>query len=176
MEDFEPQDFETFDQTVERLLGIERQLAARFGLTGNIRAQLIEMDKANKLIEDALVADWHCAYATYDSELRHMMICIPTQGDPAELAAQLAAHLQGGPLPPGYIYKPLEEIYAEGRIDDCTCGLISCVCKVVRVHKQDCRFRISLVCPVGIACEHGSELCPICDACTCQGDHAEVRP
>ena len=34
-------------------------------------------------------------------------------------------------------------------------------------HKEHCKFRIAMVCPVGVACEHGFDVCPICDTCTC---------
>jgi hypothetical protein len=50
---------------------------------------------------------------------------------------------------------------------DCTCGMLSCVCHLTAGHAKECRYRISLLCPVGIECEHGWDVCPICDPCTC---------
>ncbi len=55
----------TFEMTKARLEAIEAKLAERFGLTGDVRAQLIVMDKTNELEEDDLVADWHCELASY---------------------------------------------------------------------------------------------------------------
>lgn len=53
--------FDTFEKSKARLEAIEATLAARFGLTGDVRAQLREMDLENRLVEDRVVADWHCA-------------------------------------------------------------------------------------------------------------------
>lgn len=47
------------------------------------------------------------------------------------------------------------------------CGHLSCVCSVLANHQEDCRFRRSVTCPVVIACEHGYDVCPMCDPCTC---------
>ena len=43
-----------------------------------------------------------------------------------------------------------------------------CSCDVDTLHKPDCRFRKSAQCAVGIECEHGYDLCPICDKCNCE--------
>lgn len=42
-------------------------------------------------------------------------------------------------------------------------------------HKPDCTFWRALSGPVAIECEHGYDVCPICDPCTCQdaAEHAE---
>ena len=48
-----------------------------------------------------------------------------------------------------------------------TCGHIACVCGTQKRHKPKCAFRISATCAVGIECEHGRDVCPICDPCTC---------
>lgn len=54
------------------------------------------------------------------------------------------------------------------RIAECAqCHHFACVCVTQRRHDEKCKFRISATCPVGIACEHGRDTCPICDPCTC---------
>jgi len=58
---------DTEEASKGRLEAIEAQLAARFGLTGDVRAQLRQMDLENKLDEDNLVADWHQEVAWYES-------------------------------------------------------------------------------------------------------------
>ncbi len=47
------------------------------------------------------------------------------------------------------------------------CGHVSCVCGILADHVEDCMFCRSATCAVGIACEHGRDVCPICDPCTC---------
>jgi hypothetical protein len=47
------------------------------------------------------------------------------------------------------------------------CGYLSCVCNVLKRHEIGCKFRFSVTCPVAIECEHGYDVCPICDPCTC---------
>jgi hypothetical protein len=49
----------------------------------------------------------------------------------------------------------------------CTCGHICCVCDILRDHKEGCQYRRSVTCAVPIECEHGRDVCPICDECTC---------
>ena len=34
-------------------------------------------------------------------------------------------------------------------------------------HEKDCKFRRAIECPVAIECEHGYDVCPKCDPCTC---------
>lgn len=59
-----------------RLSDIERQLAKRFGFTGDVRQQLIELDKANRLVEDELVADWYDELASLkDFERKPVVQC-----------------------------------------------------------------------------------------------------
>lgn len=55
------------------------------------------------------------------------------------------------------------------------CGYISCVCRVRETHEDGCRLRISMECPVGVACDHGYDVCPICDKCTC-GERITLQP
>ncbi len=52
------------------------------------------------------------------------------------------------------------------------CGQLACVCVIQSRHKPDCKFRISATCAVGIQCEHGSDVCPVCDPCTCGAEVA----
>lgn len=49
----------------------------------------------------------------------------------------------------------------------CFCGQIECVCAWVADHATYCRFRRSVLCRVAFECEHGYDVCPICDACNC---------
>jgi hypothetical protein len=53
------------------------------------------------------------------------------------------------------------------------CGHIACVCVIQDRHKANCRFRISATCPVGIECDHGYDVCPICDPCDCGASQNE---
>lgn len=54
------------------------------------------------------------------------------------------------------------------RAKDCFCQLIECVCNQVRDHKEDCHFRKAMICAVPISCQHGVDVCPQCDPCSCQ--------
>lgn len=48
------------------------------------------------------------------------------------------------------------------------CGHLACVCRVQRDHVPDCKYRLAVCCAVGIECEHGYDVCPTCDPCTCK--------
>ena len=49
-----------------------------------------------------------------------------------------------------------------------TCGFFDCVCAIKIDHKDGCRYKAAMLCPVGIACsDHGRDVCSICDPCTC---------
>jgi hypothetical protein len=54
-----------------------------------------------------------------------------------------------------------------------TCGHLSCVCRIKAIHVEDCRFRRAITCAVPIECDHGRDVCPVCDPCTCPDDEAE---
>ena len=57
---------------------------------------------------------------------------------------------------------------ARGRVVDCDCQLLQCVCAEARRHAKECRYRFAMTCAVPIACDpHGRDVCPTCDACTC---------
>jgi hypothetical protein len=49
-----------------------------------------------------------------------------------------------------------------------TCGFFDCVCQIRKDHKVGCRVRQAAECPISVECEHGVEVCPICDACDCR--------
>lgn len=66
------------------------------------------------------------------------------------------------------IFEDEEEYLARGRVADCDCQMLQCVCVEARKHKPECRWRTAILAPVGFACEHGFEECPTCDACTCE--------
>jgi hypothetical protein len=44
---------------------VEAELAKRLGIQGSPRDELIRLAKANQLIEDELVSEWHALYAWY---------------------------------------------------------------------------------------------------------------
>lgn len=69
----------------------------------------------------------------------------------------------------------LEEFASRNRVDDCDCGQITCVCVTVRAHREDCKFRFAIAIPVGIECEHGYDVCPTCDPCTCDARREDLR-
>lgn len=50
----------------------------------------------------------------------------------------------------------------------CYCKQIACCCWVFTKHPDPkCKFRVSMLCPVGVECDHGRDVCSICDPCTC---------
>jgi Protein of unknown function (DUF1653) len=59
----------TIDETLAELRRIEKLLAERYSLTTDseieIRGLLITMDRNSGLVEDRLVADWHCQLTSY---------------------------------------------------------------------------------------------------------------
>jgi hypothetical protein len=51
---------------------------------------------------------------------------------------------------------------------DCSvCGYLACVCEVLAAHKNGCRFRLAATCAIPVECDHGLDVCPTCDPCTC---------
>ena len=56
---------QTIDSVRTELEALEEILAVRFNLSENVRTQLFELDRANGLIEDEVVADWHCTLAIF---------------------------------------------------------------------------------------------------------------
>jgi hypothetical protein len=61
----------------------------------------------------------------------------------------------------------MESFLARGREPNCDCGLIECACLAIRGHTKECRFRFAMTAPVLFECEHGLEMCDVCDACDC---------
>ncbi len=56
-----------------------------------------------------------------------------------------------------------------GKITACSiCGHFACVCKILADHKEGCPYRRSATCSVPIECDHGYDVCPECDPCTCE--------
>lgn len=49
----------------------------------------------------------------------------------------------------------------------CTCGHIACVCHILEEHVQGCLYRLAAT-GVALECEHGRDVCPRCDPCTCK--------
>lgn len=61
--------------------------------------------------------------------------------------------------------KPSRRPVAEVGCD--TCGHLACVCQIKEKHDEACPFLRAATCSVGIECEHGRDVCPQCDPCTC---------
>lgn len=36
-----------------------------------------------------------------------------------------------------------------------------------RMHKRSCKYHQAVTCRVAVHCEHGRDVCPECDPCTC---------
>jgi hypothetical protein len=101
-----------------------------------------------------------------EDPLDEIMRVVMSDGALPEVAV-LHVDAEGKPLP-GVEYTSFEEFTARGRVADCDCDLIVCACIEIRQHKEGCRYRLALSCPVEITCEaHGRDVCPTCDACTC---------
>ena len=58
--------------------------------------------------------------------------------------------------------------FIEGPIVACLkCQHFACVCEILVTHKPDCKFLKAATCSIAIECEHGYDVCPECDPCTC---------
>lgn len=55
----------------------------------------------------------------------------------------------------------------EGEVGCDRCGMLACVCTIMRRHESNCKFLRAATCTVGIECEHGYDVCPKCDPCEC---------
>jgi hypothetical protein len=96
-----------------------------------------------------------------------MVTVLIGQGAPiSEITRALEAYIRGE-KPANVTEEPLETALMKGRAIDCGCGLIECVCDVVRGHADDCRFRRAMLAPVSFECKHGKEACAECDPCDC---------
>jgi hypothetical protein len=47
------------------------------------------------------------------------------------------------------------------------CRRFACVCMARKNHRDDCKFLRAVSGPVAIECEHGRDVCGVCDPCTC---------
>ncbi len=48
----------------------------------------------------------------------------------------------------------------------CTRPGIDCACRHAK-HADDCPFKIAATMTIAIECDHGYDVCPKCDPCTC---------
>ncbi len=67
---------ETFEDIKQQLEAVELKLAKRFNIlttksSEHIRSTLIKMSRANELVEDELVRDWHDLYASYQDWIKY---------------------------------------------------------------------------------------------------------
>lgn len=57
-----------------------------------------------------------------------------------------------------------------------SCGHFACICNILKDHAEPCLYRRAATIPIGIACDHGRDVCPECDPCTCEvGFMTETR-
>lgn len=47
------------------------------------------------------------------------------------------------------------------------CQHFACICGIRTEHEKGCKFRRAATCAFPIACDHGRDVCPVCDPCTC---------
>lgn len=81
---------------------------------------------------------------------------------------QEAHFIETGELPPGSRRMTLKDFKAIGRVENCDCGLIQCVCQQARQHKNGCPLKLAMTCAIPIECnKHGLDVCPECTPCTC---------
>jgi len=48
------------------------------------------------------------------------------------------------------------------------CGHFACVCSILENHLDGCQFRLAATCSIPVECDHGFDVCPTCDPCTCE--------
>lgn len=85
------------------------------------------------------------------------------------MSEKLVARVDGDPDPmvEAVLKKAGLDVRYE-KIEACpTCKHFACVCKTLEEHHEACLFRGAVTCAIGIECEHGYDVCPICDPCTC---------
>jgi len=64
--DYDGEEILTLEKVKRNLEEAEKIIAERYKLSGpNIREQIIQLDKDNKLVEDIVVADWEGWYSWY---------------------------------------------------------------------------------------------------------------
>jgi hypothetical protein len=47
------------------------------------------------------------------------------------------------------------------------CNHFACVCEIRQIHAPGCLFRQAAAGGLAVNCEHGRDVCPTCDPCTC---------
>lgn len=96
---------------------------------------------------------------------RSPVLVVPPDVDLVQLGAYA---LEGGPVPDGAVEMDFETFTAIGRVPDCDCGMIQCVCEEARRHLPECQRRKAITCAVEVTCgPHGLDVCPTCDPCGC---------
>jgi hypothetical protein len=43
---------------------------------------------------------------------------------------------------------------------------------IMDAHDENCDYRVSALCAIPVECEHGYDVCPRCDVCTCRNGGA----
>lgn len=116
--------------------------------------------------------------STDDIKVTHVHMHGDSPADVEAAVTALASFAETGVVPDGadITIEDFKTFAARGRAADCNCGLIQCACAESRQHKPTCRYRISLTCAVAIECEHGNEVCAVCDACDCGATSPEKTP
>lgn len=77
-------------------------------------------------------------------------------------------------MKPGRFHPAMPASAGTSGVSCATCGHLSCICEIRRLHKPECLFRIAATGPVGIECKHGRDCCSICDPCTCASLQRDV--
>lgn len=75
------------------------------------------------------------------------ILIVPPDVDLAALGKHV---LEGGPVPDRCRVRSLAEWMADGRVEDCDCGLLQCECVVIRQHEEGCSFRLTITSPVDV--------------------------
>lgn len=53
------------------------------------------------------------------------------------------------------------------------CDHFACICEVLKTHLRGYLYRLA-VCGIAIECEHGYDVCPKCDPCSCESVKAAL--
>ena len=100
-------------------------------------------------------------------------VCLKSESteDVEAACRQLQSYIDTGVVPDGgtIVVEDYDTYAARGRVPDCDCELIQCVCTEARKHKVGCDYRLAMTCAIPVECDHGVDCCPQCDPCTCGG-------
>jgi hypothetical protein len=55
------------------------------------------------------------------------------------------------------------------------CQHLACVCDIRAAHAEGCPYRTAATCAVAIACDHGFDVCPVCDPCACGAPWSQTK-